>query len=85
MIDNGGQVPDKLKSQVVAVRKKTTAQSALEKELQERNPQLIQELKDVRKEIKDLEKKRDALQKELDDNKAALRLIPTGDIDDVDM
>jgi hypothetical protein len=49
VLDNGGTVPEKLKTQVVAVRKKIPAQSALEKELKERNPILIQKLKDVRK------------------------------------
>jgi hypothetical protein len=52
-----------LKTQVVAVRKKTPAQLALEKELKDRNPILIQELKDFRKQINDLEKQRGALQK----------------------
>jgi FtsZ-binding cell division protein ZapB len=74
-----------LETQVVAVRKKTPAQFALEKELKERNPVLIQELKDVRKQINDLKKQCDALQQELDDNKAALRLIPTGEVEDVEM
>jgi hypothetical protein len=39
----------------------------------------------VRKQINDLKKQCDALQQELDDNKAALRLIPTGEVEDVEM
>jgi Tfp pilus assembly protein PilO len=79
---NGGTIPDNLKPVVKVVRKKTPAQAALKKEYQERNPVIVQELKDIRKQIADLEKEKDILQKELDDNKIAPRSIPTGDIEE---
>jgi FtsZ-binding cell division protein ZapB len=82
IVKNGGTIPVNLKPLVKVVREKTPAQAALEKEYQERNPVIIQELKDVRKQISDLEKQRDILQNELDDNKIALRSILTGDIEE---
>ena len=71
--------------QVVVVRKKTAAQAALGKELKERNPIIISELEELRRKINDLEKQKGALQDGLDDNKAALKLIPMRDVDNVEM
>ncbi|KAI4742637.1 Piwi-domain-containing protein [Aureobasidium sp. EXF-12298] len=76
VMDNGGNVPDKLKPQLKVVRKKTEVQKLLEKELLARNPEIIKKLKDLKKQISDLEVERDALQEELDDNKKSLSLIP---------
>lgn len=74
-----------MKSQVVVVRKETAAHPALEKELKERTPTIISELKELRHKTNDLKKQKDALQEGLDDNKAALKFIPAGDVDDVEM
>lgn len=76
IVDNGGQVPEKMKPQLQIVRKKTAVQKAMEAEILERNPEIIKELKDLKKQISDLEARRNALQKELDDNKKTLSLIP---------
>lgn len=74
-----------LETQFIAFEENTAVQSALEKEFKERSPTTIQEPKEVRRKINNLEKQKDALQKEGDDNKASLRLIPTGNADDVEM
>jgi len=74
-----------MESRVVADHKKTAAQAALGRELKERNPTIISKLKELRRKINDLEKQKDALQKGLDDNKAALKLIPMSDVDEVEM
>ncbi|KAH0364567.1 Piwi-domain-containing protein, partial [Aureobasidium melanogenum] len=76
VVDNGGKVPENMKPQLQIVRKKTAAQKAMETEILERNPEIIKELKDVKKQISDLEARRNALQQELDDNKKTLSLIP---------